>query len=498
MKKNKMYSSSDYQRFYKEETYDRKNVTPSDGFNEDLSRIIHSHGFRRLCGKTQLFPKSESDFFRNRLTHSLEVAQIAKTIARNLNADLDEELHIDSDIVEMAGLAHDLGHPPFGHQGEEILAECMLEYGGFEGNAQTLHLLCRLEKKVHAGELNLGGFNRQSVDRRGGLNLTYRSLASILKYDNDISEQIKFDNGKSGKTVYKGYYTTEKQLVKKIKEKVLGNYHLSGPFKTIECQIMDLADDIAYSTFDLEDAFKAKFISPIGILNQNEKFYSEIAEEVEKNAGNRVGVPLTTSVTAKMVKDVLSDLFKFMFDLPDDLIQGVNELSTDEFSMEEYMFLGNQYTTKYNEMIIDDGYVRADLMTQLIQKSIQDIYIDLNEDCPALSVLKIKELSMIRIETLKQIAFKTQILSPRLKANEYRGKRIVGKIFESLRPQNIKQIPELLPDDFKIIYIQRPGDIIHQYRVISDFLACMTDEYASEFYNRLTSSQAIGLFKPYQ
>jgi dGTPase len=170
-------------------------VKEGDGrssFRRDWARLVHSPCFRRLQGKTQLFPSDENDFYRNRLTHSLEVAQIASGIAENFNKS-DEyfrQNQIDIDIVYFAALAHDLGHPPFGHNGEKALDRLMARFGGFEGNAQTLRVIACLEKKETMT------FPRTEEPRpivdgedcRLGLNVTYRSLASVLKYDKQIPQ----------------------------------------------------------------------------------------------------------------------------------------------------------------------------------------------------------------------------------------------------------------------------------------------------------------------
>ncbi|MBD3240823.1 MAG: dNTP triphosphohydrolase, partial [Chitinivibrionales bacterium] len=180
-----MYAAGDTERSYP------GSPLPSyrSEFRRDYGRLVHCPAFRRLQGKTQLFPGQESDFFRNRLTHSLEVAQIAKTIAMKLNEELGENhgegCRVDYDLIEFASLAHDLGHPPFGHLGEEALDEAMMAHGGFEGNAQTLRVLARLERR-HLPDNTTLGIAPDGADRRQGLNLTYRALASVLKYDRTI------------------------------------------------------------------------------------------------------------------------------------------------------------------------------------------------------------------------------------------------------------------------------------------------------------------------
>ena len=254
-------------------------------FRRDYARLIHSAAFRRLQGKTQLFPGQESDFFRNRLSHSLEVAQIAKSIALKLNFELKklpiknpQRYEINTDLVEFAGLAHDLGHPPFGHLGEEALDELMKDNGGFEGNAQSLRLLAKLEKKSVLKKLPGNNvIDDSGKDLRVGLNLTFRSLASILKYNRVIPKdnagrKTLLDKKEIQKlSPVKGYYEEEMDLVDKIKLSVCGNKPIPTKFKTVECQIMDYADDIAYSCYDLEDSFKAGFLSPLELLNLPEE-----------------------------------------------------------------------------------------------------------------------------------------------------------------------------------------------------------------------------------
>jgi dGTPase len=167
----------------------------------DYARVIHSPSFRRLQGKTQMLPGQESDFFRNRLTHSLEVAQIAESIAYRLNHE-DNLFEIETRVCATAGLVHDLGHPPFGHNGERALDDKMREYGGFEGNAQTLRILSKLEKRGMIPHRDTS-----TSDERVGLNLTYRTLASTLKYD----KMIPHVRGEE-ETLVKGYYAEERGL----------------------------------------------------------------------------------------------------------------------------------------------------------------------------------------------------------------------------------------------------------------------------------------------
>ncbi|MEO8528418.1 MAG: deoxyguanosinetriphosphate triphosphohydrolase, partial [Pseudolysinimonas sp.] len=214
------YDEADAERWLPEEHASRR----SD-FARDRARILHSSGWRRLAQKTQvLSPTAGLDFARNRLTHSLEVAQVGR--------ELGARLGLDPDVVDTACLAHDLGHPPFGHNGERALAEWASDIGGFEGNAQTLRLVTRLEPKVFDG------------DRSYGLNLTRASLDASCKYPWPYEQGVP---DPSGRRKY-GFYDDDLEVFQWLRADA------PDRVRCIEAQVMDLSDDIAYSVHDFEDA----------------------------------------------------------------------------------------------------------------------------------------------------------------------------------------------------------------------------------------------------
>ncbi len=203
-------------------------------FQRDRDRIIHSTAFRRLKHKTQVFVNTEGDHYRTRITHSIEVAQIARTISRYLN--------LNDDLTETLSLAHDLGHTPFGHAGEEALNECMNNFGGFDHNLQTVRIVMFIENKYV---------------RFKGLNLTLETLDGLLKHNGPY-----YDNSKINKLV------GVKNLHNKINLKT---------FPSLEAQIASISDDIAYNNHDIQDGFVASLFS----LNELKEisFFNEILKK---------------------------------------------------------------------------------------------------------------------------------------------------------------------------------------------------------------------------
>ena len=226
------YDESDVARIAQEPIKE----TVRSAFARDRARVLHSVGLRRLAAKTQVMMAGLHDFPRTRLTHTLEVAQIAR--------ELGAALGCDADLVEVAGLTHDLGHPPFGHNGEDELNRLCQGIGGFEGNAQTIRVLSRLEAKV--------------VDEDGrsvGLNLTRASLDASCKYPwARVAGERKY-----------GYYADDADTFHWFREGA------PDRLTCLEEQVMDWADDVAYSVHDVEDAIHGGLIDVVAVRSQADR-----------------------------------------------------------------------------------------------------------------------------------------------------------------------------------------------------------------------------------
>ena len=247
------YSDFDKERFVAQPL----SSTPGRGeFARDRARILHSSSFRRLSSKTQVLSPSSKAFARTRLTHSLEVAQVGR--------DLATALGTNPDLVDTACLAHDIGHPPFGHNGESALNLWAADIGGFEGNAQTFRILSRLETKI----LDNSGISR-------GLNLTRASLDAATKYP-----WLLADAGKFGSQVKFGVYLDDLEVFEWMRTGAPAGR------KCVEAQIMDFADDVAYSIHDFEDAIVEGLIDP-QILN-DESAELQLLEEIGKWASGEL------------------------------------------------------------------------------------------------------------------------------------------------------------------------------------------------------------------
>jgi dGTPase len=243
MPQNRFYNAFDLQEWGSSRKADYRSP-----FQIDRDRIIHAHAFRKLQSKTQVFLSGEYDFYRTRLTHSMEVAQIGRSICAFLLSrgdPLADDFFIDADLVEASCLSHDMGHPPFGHSGERTLQELMKRRGGFEGNAQTLHLLC---ETIYQNESGVKGMQP-----------TRALLDGVLKYKKLYTE---FPTPPLSHFIYDSQAP--------VREWVFDGAKIPGPlmrgdalneFKSVECQIMDWADDAAYSLNDIVDGVRAGFLT---------------------------------------------------------------------------------------------------------------------------------------------------------------------------------------------------------------------------------------------
>lgn len=240
-------------RVYKEDQSDYRSE-----FQRDRDRIIHCSAFRRLEYKTQVFVNHEGDMFRTRLTHSIEVAQIGRTIARALN--------VNEDLTEAICLAHDLGHTPFGHAGQDALNNCMKNFGGFEHNLQSLRIVDVLEERY---------------PNFPGLNLTYETREGILKH---CSQKSALELGELGK-----------RFIKNNKP-------------SLEAQIANIADEIAYNNHDIDDGLRANLLN-INLLSKSVLFEDNLKEVVKKwkTLNER---QIRHEVVRRMINYIVSDLIE--------------------------------------------------------------------------------------------------------------------------------------------------------------------------------------------
>ena len=233
-------------------------------YQRDRDRVIHSTAFRRLKHKTQVFVNTTGDHFRTRITHSLEVAQIARTLAKHFN--------LNEDLCETLSLSHDLGHTPFGHAGENVLNECMESYGGFDHNIQTLRIVNILENKYYNFE---------------GLNLSLETIDGLVKHNGPVKDTTKLD-----KILGKNFF----------KKKI--NYTSNA---SLEAQFASISDDIAYNSHDLEDGLRAELYTiedlkniPIlsEIINKHKKF-------IKRSGTELVNRQIIRDIINEMVNDII-------------------------------------------------------------------------------------------------------------------------------------------------------------------------------------------------
>jgi dGTPase len=245
-------------------------------FRRDCDRIIHSAAFRRLGYKTQVFVFHEGDHFRTRLTHTLEVTQVARSLARALS--------LDEDLAEASALGHDLGHPPFGHAGERALDQCLAGFGGFDHNAQTLHVVTSLERRY-------ADFD--------GLNLTWETLEGLVKHNGPLTDRAGHPAARYA----------ARGLPRAIADYSRGHDLELWSYPSVEAQCGAIADDIAYDAHDIDDGLRAEMfaIEDLAGLPLIDGILREIAAEHPHLEPSRHAHELVRRVITRMIEDVIAE-----------------------------------------------------------------------------------------------------------------------------------------------------------------------------------------------
>ena len=415
------YSDFDRERFLPEE----RSIGARRGeFARDRARVVHSSALRRLGAKTQVLSPSGGDFARTRLTHSLEVAQIGREMAIDLN--------LNADMVDMACLAHDLGHPPFGHNGEKALDAWAANFGGFEGNAQTLRLLTRIEPKVVSA-------NGKSY----GLNLTRASLDATCKYPwqrSEASAEIGAD-----RAVKFGAYDDDLEVFDWLR--------LGAParVKSAEAQVMDFADDVAYSVHDFEDAIVSKFIDVQALGDSGND--AELIEKISTWNGGAIS--------------------------HDDLAAALNRLRSNEYWLRTFDYSPAALGSLKN--------LTSSFIGSLVSRTV-DAIID---NSPADSLARFGSSLSIPVEVQAEISVLKGIVSAYLMSTEARRpfyewqRGLLTELADALLASNGANLDSYSAQAWAVAQ-----DEIAKHRVIVDQIACLTDQSALTLHHRLVGSIA--------
>lgn len=424
---------------------DIKGSDDRDEYERDYSRLIGSPAFRRLQGKSQVFGAGTGDYYRTRLTHSLEVSQIARELAGRLNRkypDLAKEVHpglvLDKAVVEIAALAHDLGHPPFGHKGEEVLNGILGNRHGlkYEGNAQNYRILMFLEKRAGSDV---------------GLDLTAAVLLAVNKYPFSLEEQGRL----------KGLYGSEWAEIARLRSL----WGMPDGCCTLEAQLMDLCDDIAYSTHDIEDGIRAGKIQMHEAFFHNPRLIRSLVEEIRKEEGSG--------------RHYWS---------------GVDVEATVRRVLEEYWA---QWSRIFAECQWETSRARRELKAQWVGLYAGSVGI---VDDAALGWKRIafvkdgqEDLELLRtMEVLKKLAWVTMITDFRVQRIQKRSENILEKLWEAF--DDPTKAPLILPPDWNGRY-ERNKDKWPWPRFIADYIAGMTDAYAEKVFQELYGNRSGSIYE---
>ena len=299
-------------RFFKE----KKTHLRSD-FQRDRDRIIHSTAFRRLKHKTQVFINTSGDHFRTRITHSLEVAQIARTLSRFFC--------LNEDLCETLSLAHDLGHTPFGHAGEEALNDCMKKFGGFDHNIQTLRTILFLENRYYEFK---------------GLNLTLETLDGLIKHNGPIQDLKKYKN-----ILETSYFRNKINFS-------------SSP--SLEAQIASISDDIAYNSHDLEDGLKSNLfhlrdLAKIPILN---KIVLKHKKNIKKHNIDLIIRQIVREIINEMVNDIITNTKK---NIKKNDVRNLNDVFKSKYPLVTFSYKMKKFDKKIKSFLRKKMYYHKDV-----------------------------------------------------------------------------------------------------------------------------------------